>query len=288
MKQLTVVSGKGGTGKTTLSGSFAYLARDAVILDADVDASNLHLLFPVQVETKMPYSGGKKAFVDEARCTGCGICQELCRFEAIALDGGVARVNPFSCEGCNACAVFCPETAIHMEPVQAGWVQRGNVSGMPLVDGELFPGEETSGGLVATVRKEGQGIAQQHKYGKILIDGAPGTGCPTTSSITYTDFVVIVTEPSQSGLHDLERIVRTVDHFAIPKGVVINKYDLEEGTSARIEQYCATEGIPLMGKVPFDPEVVRAIREARPVVTQPSPAAHAIRELWEEVQRRVF
>jgi len=286
MKQIVVVSGKGGTGKTTLAGSLASLSKNTVVLDADVDAANLHLLFELNIEKNDPYFGGHKAVIKPEKCNGCGVCKDLCRFEAIEMKNKKAVINSFRCEGCNACVVFCPTKAIHLEAPQNGWIRSGNSSLFPFADGNLFPGEETSGGLVAEVRKKGSFTASEKTADGIIIDGAPGIGCPAISSMTYTDFAVLVTEPSQSGLHDLKRIAQTADRLKVHYAVVINKADIEPETSKKVEGYCIENEIEILGKIPFDMQVMTATREGKPLSQYNGKAATAVKEICAEILKR--
>jgi MinD superfamily P-loop ATPase len=287
------MSGKGGTGKTTLTASFAYLSRKEIeaplaVADADVDAANLHLLFGFKHYDKLPYTGGKKAYLTPSKCTGCTECVKICRFEAIRISNGFISINPLFCEGCNACVRFCKEGAIRLETVHSGWLRYGTALDTVFVDGELFPGEETSGKLVTEVRVQADTLAEKEKLRSILIDGAPGIGCPAISSITATSHVFIVTEPSGSGLHDLERMIATTKYFRIPYSVIINKYNLKHEYSDIVEKKVKEEAAEVIGKIPFDDAVVEASRKGVPVVLYGGKASEAIKSIWSDVVRPKF
>jgi MinD superfamily P-loop ATPase len=289
MKQLAIVSGKGGTGKTTLSSSFGALLNNAVLADCDVDAANLNLMFNGELKEKYDYYGGKKAIIDQNKCDKCGICKNICRFEAITFENGIYDVDPYACEGCNACVIACPQDAIRLETALSGEYYYSSVNNeKDIVHANLNPGEETSGGLVAEVRKLAMKKAQEKGKDIVLIDGAPGIGCPATSSITATDYVVIVTEPTSSGLHDLKRIIETVRYFKRPFGVVINKYDLNPVVSKEIINYCISDNIEILGEIPFDETVERSNLEINPIVNyEDSIAAKAIKEIFEKVMGKL-
>jgi MinD superfamily P-loop ATPase len=277
MKELVVISGKGGTGKTTVVGSFAVLARDKVLADADVDAPNLHLLLSPSVVRNEEYQGAKLALTDEDRCTLCGRCQEVCAFGAIEDLRVIAR----RCEGCGTCALVCPVQAITMQEQVTGRVFVSDTRYGPLVYARLSPGAEASGRLVTQVRRTAQAIAAEQQASIVLVDGSPGIGCPVIASLTGADAALVVTEPTPSGLHDLTRVLQVAAHFRVPAGVCVNKWDINEEMAITIEDAGRRFGATPVGRVPFDESVVEAVAKGVPVVEfSDGLAARAIRELW--------
>ncbi|MBN2220252.1 MAG: ATP-binding protein [Kosmotogaceae bacterium] len=286
MFQLAIVSGKGGTGKTTLSGSLSVLFDSIVMADCDVDAPNLHLILENKLIHKYEYFGGKKAEISDS-CISCGICEKYCRFDAV-IRGGPYSVDPYACEGCGMCVAVCPADAITLKDNKSGDYFLSQSNGIPLVHALLTPGEETSGGLVAEVRKLAIKIAEEEKKEVIIIDGAPGIGCPATSSITGTTYVLVVAEPTVSGNHDLARIVETIRYFKRDFGIVINKWDLNTSKSSFIESWCGANGIELIGKIPFDDQVEKATIMGKPVVSmEGSKAADAIKRIALRLERKI-
>ena len=286
MKELAIISGKGGTGKTSLTASFASLARDQVLADCDVDAAHLHILVNPKINHEEQFKGGTKARIDPNKCTECWNCREACRFGTISES---LVVSPMSCEGCGICFHVCPEEAVILEEGISGrWFISETRFG-PMVHAELFPGEENSGKLVALVRNQAKVLARAQNKSLILVDGAPGVGCPVISSVTGADHVLIVTEPSLSGLHDMERAVQLVQGFRIPITVVINKYDVSPEGTEKIESFAQTARVNLLGKIPYDPGVIKAMVQRRCVVENgDSPAGTAIREIWDRMKSRIL
>ncbi|HOI63773.1 MAG TPA: ATP-binding protein [Mesotoga sp.] len=283
MFQIAIVSGKGGTGKTTLAGSLSFLFDNHAMADCDVDAPNLHLLMETELISSFEYYGGKKAVISND-CISCGVCEKYCRFDAL-IRGGPYRVDPYACEGCGACIVVCPAKAITLRENKSGDYYLSRFNGTPLVHALLYPGEETSGGLVAEVRKLAIAISEEEKRGLVIIDGAPGIGCPATSSITGVSYVVVVSEPTVSGLHDLERIIETVRHFRRDCGVVINKCDINREKTSQIENWCGANRIQVLGKILYDEKVGEATMLGVPVVSlDGSGAADGIREIKNKLE----
>ena len=280
MKQIVVISGKGGTGKSIIAGSFASLAKNKVMADCDVDAADLYLLLHPTVKETHEFSGGKTAFIDERRCTQCGKCQEICRFEAI--DNYV--VDPIYCEGCGVCFHICPEKAIKMvDDLSGKWFISETKYG-PFVHAKLGIAEENSGKLVTLVRQNAKLIAEKEKRDFVIIDGPPGIGCPVIASLSGVDIALIVTEPTLSGIHDLERIVGVAHHFGIKGAVCINKYDLNLIITQKIEEYCRNNNIELVGKIPFDISVIEALVRGLPIVEYSNnQVTHEIKNLWEKI-----
>jgi len=286
LKQITVISGKGGTGKTTLVGSFAALAENKVIADCDVDAPDLHLLLHPGIIEQKEFKGLKVAVMDKTLCTECGICEETCRFNAIALteESGYA-VNPARCEGCGACVFACPQEALTLKERVSGYTFVSKTKYGTMAHAQLNIAEETSGKLVTVVRNHAQQVAEKEQRELILIDGAPGIGCPVIASLTGVDLALIVTEPTMSGLHDLERILDVTSHFGIGSVVCINKYDINEENSRRITAFCRQRGIEVVGNIPYDSVVTEAMVAGMPVVEfSEGKVSEAIKEVWKGIK----
>jgi len=281
IKQLAIVSGKGGTGKTTIAAAFASLAKNKVMVDCDVDAADLYLLLRPKVLKQEKYFGGRSPRIDLDKCTQCGLCTEVCRFHAI--ENGV--VDYVSCEGCGFCSHICPEDAITMEEAFSGdWFVSDTPYG-PFVHARLGIGEENSGKLVTVVRKKATEITKEKGLDLILIDGPPGIGCPVTASMTGVDLVLAVTEPTLSGIHDLERILKLADHFKIPSAVCINKFDINLENTDRIAAYCEKNGSKIIGKIPYEPKVVEALVNRKTVMEYPCNEIQGIiRQMWEKIE----
>ena len=262
MQEVVVLSGKGGTGKTSIAGSFAALAKNRVLVDCDVDAADLHLLLQPEIREKHEFWSGQVAFIDGARCTQCGLCQELCRFKAI----GDFMVDPVSCEGCGFCYHVCPVEAITMKENLAGqWFISDSRYGS-LVHAWLGIAQENSGKLVATIRQQAKLMAEKQGLDYIISDGPPGIGCPVISSLSGANLALLVTEPTLSGMHYLERVIGVCRHFGVPALVCINKYDLNEDNTCQIERYCLEQGIEVAAKLPFDNIVTESLINGIPVV----------------------
>ncbi len=278
MKSVLFLSGKGGTGKTSLAGAFAYLMEDKVLSDCDVDAANLHLLLDPEIEAEGEYQGSQEAVKDDSKCIDCGECRRVCRFRAIDAE---FNIDPFLCEGCGACVYVCPTDAITLSPRVSGkWYTASTRLG-PLASAELYPGEETSGKLVTLVKQKAYALVKDVKAERLLIDGSPGIGCPVIASVSGANAVILVTEPSLSGLHDLERILKVVRHFRIPAYLVINKFDLNEEISAQIEEFAQKEELFVLGRIPYDPKVPGMMIAGKSAVEDPKSAAgKAMREIF--------
>jgi len=282
MKEVVVLSGKGGTGKTSIVASLAVLAKSKVMVDCDVDAADLYLLLQPVTQERQEFWSGQVALINEERCTQCGLCQEVCRFEAIK----DFRVNPVSCEGCGFCYQVCPEEAITMrENLSGHWFISETRYG-PLVYARLGVAQENSGKLVALVRQQAKLIAEKHDVDYIISDGPPGIGCPVISSLSGANLAVIVTEPTLSGMYDLDRVIGVCHHFAIPVTVCINKYDINEDNTRQIESYCLSQGIRVTSKIPFDNVVTEALVQGLPVVEySDNSVSQQIKTLWQDVAR---
>lgn len=291
MKQLAVISGKGGTGKTILSASFAVLAENHVTADCDVDAANLDLLLKSRVLETHPFSGSKTAVLNSEKCASCGRCLEVCRFGAVSRseDGGYA-IDPVACEGCAVCSHVCPEKAVDMVPSKSGeWFVSHTAYG-PMVHARLGIGEESSGKLVTEVRRHAKKIAEEENKSLVIIDGPPGIGCPVIASLSGVDLAVVVTEPSSSGIQDMERVIQTAAHFQTAVACVINKYDINPRQTAAAAGWCLRKGIPLLGKIPFDEKVIEAVIKGIPPVAAGNSGAGAksIRSVWKKAQSLLF
>jgi len=285
MKQLVVISGKGGTGKTSLVASFAALAGRAVLADCDVDAADLHLVVQSSLVSRNDFSGGKRALIDGDRCTDCGTCEDLCRFDAICSDSSTFSVDTIACEGCGVCVWFCPEDAIgFVDTIDGEWYFSETRLG-PMVHARLKAAGENSGKLVSLLRTEARKAARIRNIDLVIIDGAPGIGCPVIASITGADLVLVVTEPTLSGLHDLERVIRLTSHFGIPTKIVVNRYDINEKIAVQAEKHAQKLGAGFAGRVRFDPAVTQAQIWGLPVVEHSSNGAAAdITEVWNNLQ----
>jgi MinD superfamily P-loop ATPase len=282
VKELVVLSGKGGTGKTSIVGSLAALAERKVLADCDVDAADLHLLLSPKVKQETEFWSGQVASIDPNKCTQCGSCQDLCRFNAIS----DYVVSPVSCEGCRFCFHVCPVSAITMEQSLSGqWFVSETRYG-PLVHARLGIAQENSGKLVAQVRQRARQIAEEQDLDYIISDGPPGIGCPVISSLSGANLALLVTEPTLSGRHDLERVIGVCGHFGVPAAVCINKYDINEENTVQIERYCKEHGIRVAGKIPFDNVVTEALVHGVPLVAYAKGiVSRETSNLWDGVSR---
>ena len=282
MKQIVVISGKGGTGKTVLTASFAALAKNKVMADCDVDAADLHLLLKPSLKECHEFKSGATAVINKELCTECGRCVAVCRFDAISED---YVVDPVSCEGCAFCCYACPAKAIKMEENTSGeWFISDTRFG-PMVHAKLGIAEENSGKLVTLVRQKAKEIAKKEGLDWVIVDGSPGIGCPVIASISGVDFALVVTEPTLSGLHDADRVIKVVKHFGVPAKLVINKHDLNAEIMKKIEDYCGKNDIPLIGKIPFDESVVKAVVEGKTIIEYvDGKAKEEIVKIWNTFQ----
>jgi len=283
MKQIVVISGKGGTGKTVTTASFASLSEKKVLCDCDVDAADLYLLLHPDIKETHKFIGGKSAIIDKELCTGCGECIKVCRFGAITPD---FVVDPISCEGCTICSYVCPVNAISMEENECGeWFVSETKYGV-MVYAKLGVAEENSGKLVSVTREAAKRIAEERKMDYVIIDGPPGIGCPVIAAISGTDLAVIVTEPTLSGIHDLQRVNGVAKHFGIKVVCIINKYDINYENSGKIEQWCKKENIAVVGKIPFEKAVTEALVKGIPVVEySENPATEEIKKIWSRIEK---
>lgn len=307
MKQLVILSGKGGTGKTSVAAAFAHLAAAgeppmrAVLADADVDAANLELVLDPQPLERHEFIGGAVAVIDPALCQGCGTCYDVCRFDAVhppltssgeggqGGEGAAYAVDPIACEGCAACVYQCPEEAIHMAPQLAGHWFRSDSRYGPLFHAALRPAQENSGKLVTLVKQQARLLALDEGYDAVLVDGPPGIGCPVISAAAGADLALIVAEPTAAGIHDMERVLATAAHFRVPALVCINKADIYPAGTAQIEAYCQERNIEVVGRIPFDATVTEAMVQGQPVTafSPAAPASQALIAVWLRIAARV-
>lgn len=278
MKQITVISGKGGTGKTVISGAFAALAKNKIMVDCDVDAADLHLLLQPSVKERHDFRSGQSAFIDKKLCDECGKCSEVCRFGAVKDNFTIER---FSCEGCGLCSLVCPRKAVCMrENLSGEWFVSDTRYG-DFVHARLGIAEENSGKLVVKIRQAAREIAEQKALDYVIVDGPPGIGCPVIASLSGVDCALVVTEPTLSGLHDARRVMEAARHFNIPVKLAVNKYDLNPEMTQEIEDFCRLQAVPVVGRIPFDKAVVRALVEGKTIIEYAlSPAVEEIKKIW--------
>ena len=290
INEVAIISGKGGAGKTTIAAAFASLAEDAVLADCDVDAPDLHLILKPEIKERKDFFGLDLAVIDYDMCTRCGLCHEKCRFDAITSDIEIVQE---SCEGCGVCALVCPVNAVSLTERWAGEIFFSDSRAGPFVHGRLFPGEEASGKLVEQVRAAAKKRAMSEGKKLILIDGPPGIGCPVIASISGTNRVVIVTEPSLSGISDMKRVVQITEHFKIPVLVGINKYDVNLQNTQEIERYCTEKNIEIVGKLPYDTVTTKAMINEMSVVEYvkendiKSEFGERLEEMWRMVMEMI-
>jgi len=285
MKQITVISGKGGTGKTSVTAAFASLADNAVLADCDVDAADLHLILKPEIKKTMGFHGLKIASIDKEKCTDCKKCYKHCRFNAIDEEINIIKE---SCEGCGVCEYVCPVDAIKMVDRDSGFAYISDTRFGPMAHAMLKTAEEASGKLVTVVRENAKKIAEEKNKNLIIIDGPPGIGCPVISSISGVDLVLVVTEPTLSAIHDLERILGVAHHFNIPAVVCINKYDINKDNTEKIEQYCKNNDIQVVGKLPYDTVVTEAmVHEKNVIEFSKGVFSDKISDMWDNIQRRL-
>lgn len=290
MREIVVISGKGGTGKTSLTASFAYLEKEnAIIADCDVDAANMHLLLEADFATQEDFFSGEEAFIDEQNCINCGLCESTCRFDAISFDGDKYVVDPISCEGCWYCSRVCPRETIKMNTKKAGdfYISTTKV-GSIMAHAKLGFGAENSGKLVAHVKNSAKKLALENEKNFIIVDGSPGIGCPVVSSLSGAHLVVLVTEATTSGLHDLKRVHQVVKTFGLRAVCIINKYDLNEEVTSSIETFLEEEKIKLVGKIAYDEMFTKALSEGKCIVQSDSSLSYEIKNSWELIKKEVI
>ena len=282
MRELVILSGKGGTGKTSLTAAFASFADNMMLCDADVDAADLHLLMAPDIKQKTDFKGGNEAIINPDKCTQCGLCIELCKFSAI---DQTFEIDTIECEGCGVCYDLCPEQAIDFPVKTCGEWYISETRFGPMVHARLGIAEENSGRLVALVRQEAKKIVQNKNIDLILTDGPPGIGCPVIASIGQANAILIITEPTVSGIHDLKRVGELAAHFRIPAMICVNKYDLNLGQTKVIEDFAKEKGIAFTGKIPFDKNFTESMIQGKNIIEtdKESQASLAVREIWENV-----
>lgn len=283
-KQIVILSGKGGTGKTTVATALSEIAENKVVIDTDVDAANMHLVFDYYINSEYDYYGGKKAEINPNKCSQCGLCESVCRFDAIK----DFKVNRTSCEGCGFCFRVCPDDAISFYESKSGVYSECELEDQSkFYYAQLLAGEGNSGKLVSEIKKKAhEQVKENVKW--IIIDGPPGIGCPVNASLSGVDFVVIVTEPTQSGLHDLKRLINLLKIFKIPSGVIVNKYDINTDMSNNIEQFIESEGISLLAKIPFDKKFIKAIQDSKSIIEYDHSYKSKFKIIWNHIQKIIL
>ena len=283
-KQIVILSGKGGTGKTTVATALSEIAKDKIVIDTDVDAANMHLVLDYYINAEYDYYGGKKAEINPNKCSQCGMCELVCRFDAIK----EFKVSRTSCEGCGFCFRVCPDDAISFYESKSGVYSACELEDQSkFYYAQLLAGEGNSGKLVSEIKKKAyEQVKENVKW--IIIDGPPGIGCPVNASLSGVDFVVIVTEPTQSGLHDLKRLINLLEIFKIPSGVIINKYDINTDMSNSIEKFIRPEGISLLAKIPFDKKFIKAIQNSKSIIEYDHVYIDTFKTIWNDIQKVIL
>jgi MinD superfamily P-loop ATPase len=282
MKELVVISGKGGTGKTSIVAAFASLAKNKVLCDADVDAADLHLLMDPEIKKRHDFQGGGTAIINPDKCTQCGLCRELCRWEAISEQ---FEVDSIECEGCGVCVDFCPEQAIEFPVKICGQWFISHTRFGPMVHARLGIAEENSGKLVTLIRQEAKKLAEKNKLDLIITDGPPGVGCPVIASIGGATALVIVTEPTVSGLHDMERVTQLAAHFKVPGMVCVNKFDLNTDQTQAIEKLAKEKNMTVLERIPFDPVFTKSMVQGKTIFeyNTESITGQAVKQIWRKI-----
>ncbi len=289
MKEIVILSGKGGTGKTSVAASLAILAGpDAVIADCDVDAANMHLLLRPDFKESSDFYGGTLAVINSDECTSCGLCLEKCRFGAITISRQLYSVNSFECEGCGYCSIICPVTAIDMVPRKTGKLYISKTrAGNQMVHATMEAGAENSGKLVTKVKQEAKLIAGENALPYIIVDGSPGLGCPVVASLSGADMVVLVTEPSVSALHDLRRVSRVIENFRIKTVGIINKSDINDGKVSEIRKFFEKEGIREIASIPYSSEVAMVMARGLTMSESGEEQKKVTEEIWMKIKNEL-
>jgi MinD superfamily P-loop ATPase len=281
MKELVIISGKGGTGKTSIVAAFAALAKNVVLCDADVDAADLHLITAPKLKERHDFQGGHTAIINNDKCTQCGVCQDLCRWNAVSDD---FEVDPIACEGCGVCVYLCPEKAIDFPLNTCGeWFISVTCFG-PMVHARLGIAEENSGKLVSLVRRQARQLAEEKNIDLILTDGPPGVGCPVIASVGGASGVLIVTEPTVAGKHDMERVVQLAAHFNVPAMICVNKFDLNLDQTRAIEEFAKEKNVTVLGRIPFDPIFTKSMVQGQNIFEydMKSKTGQVVKQIWEK------
>lgn len=283
--EVAIISGKGGTGKSSISAAFATLSEQVLLADCDVDAANLYIIFNPTHSEEQVYIAGQTAVINYDKCTHCGLCMDYCRFDAISNNNGRIEISETSCDGCQLCSRVCPHNAITMVDNDKSRMYSGDFRNGKMVYGRLAPGEENSGKLVNMVREKAKQVATENNLKNIVIDGPPGIGCAVISSITGVDHVLIVTEPTISGLHDLKRTLEMVSKFNLKPWVLVNKFDLNADMTQEIEMYCTQNNVSIAGRLPFDSVVVDAMVNCKSIIewAPDSEISHSIKSIWNKI-----
>jgi len=279
--EIAIISGKGGTGKTTVCAALGFIADEVVMADCDVDAPDLHILLKPSIMEETDFIASKVAIIDESKCTDCGLCEQTCRFGAIT----ATKVDPISCEGCGVCEYVCPESAIQMVDRQSGHLYDSDTRIGRMAHAKLLPGEGNSGRLVTEVRKLGSKIAADNGISTLLIDGSPGIGCPVIATVTGIKLGIIVTEPTMSGIHDMQRVFELLKRFRVTATVIINKFDLNLENTEVIERYCAENDVIVLGRIKFDPIMTKSMVAAQtlPEFAPDHEITQLLRKIWSRV-----
>ncbi|MCG6880529.1 MAG: 4Fe-4S binding protein [Deltaproteobacteria bacterium] len=287
MKEIVIISGKGGTGKTSIISAFASLAENKVLCDADVDAADLHLIMAPEITERHDFDAGHTAKIDSDKCTECGLCRDLCRWNAISRD---YRVDKIECEGCGVCYYFCPEKAITFPINTSGEWFISHTRFGPMAHARLGIAEENSGKLVTLIRKEGRELAEKKGLDYMLTDGPPGVGCPVIASMGGASAVLIVAEPSVSGKHDMERVSELAAFFKVPAMLCVNKFDLNPEMGKAIEAFAREKNVKPIGRVPFDPDFTRAMVAGKTIVefNESGEACRAVKSVWENLIGNIY
>jgi MinD superfamily P-loop ATPase len=285
--EIAIISGKGGTGKSSISAAFATLSEQVLLADCDVDAANLYIIFNPTHSEEQVYIAGQTAVINYDKCTSCGLCMDYCRFDAISNNNGRIEISETSCDGCQLCSRVCPHIAITMVDNDKSRMYSGDFRNGKMVYGRLAPGEENSGKLVNMVREKAKQVAAENKLNHIVIDGPPGIGCAVISSVTGVDHVLIVTEPTISGLHDLKRTLEMVSKFNLKPWVLVNKFDLNADMTNEIEMYCTQNNVSIAGRLPFDSVVIDAMVNCKSIVewAPDSEFSNKLKSIWNKIVR---